>query len=289
VFRIIRKIETTAKEDIIEVTKSFLLLMLPSIVVIVFNREILIKLGLNEFIRMAVVILLIVVINVLYPFVVKLFYNAISIKSKHLGDTLTFNMAEHGYKNVRIYEWSTTKSKVANAIVCGIFVKKIFVSDYLIKNLTVEEIKAILAHEVGHLKGFHLWIRTALIIIAYPIFIPIGYAMESFEEATKINIPIPLGVVLFLLIFILYFVFLGMLFSRMQERQADEYVIKSGIAPEVFISALTKLTVLNDSLETMGKFEEKLESHPSLSNRIKYINKFTESMNMARKQSSKQA
>lgn len=130
------------------------------------------------------------------------------------------------------------------------------------KNLSFKEIESVLAHEVGHLKGFHLWIKIALIILAFPIFTALGYMMDSFEEMTKIKIPIPLGIGL-VLAMILYFSFLYMFFSRIQERQADKYVIKSGIDINTYISALRKIAMLNDAMTKTNKFDDKFQTHPS--------------------------
>jgi len=66
--------------------------------------------------------------------------------------------------------------------------------------------------------------------------------------------------------------------SRKHEKEADEYVIKSGIEPQIYISALKKAYNLDDKPESLGNLEEKLSTHPSLENRIKYINEFAESM-----------
>lgn len=148
--------------------------------------------------------------------------------------------------------------------------KKIFISDYLIKNLSFKEIESVLAHEVGHLKGFHLWIKIALIILAFPIFTALGYMMDSFEEMTKIKIPIPLGIGLVFLAMILYFSFLYMFFSRIQERQADKYVIKSGIDINTYISALRKIAMLNDAMTKTNKFDDKFQTHPSFEKRISW-------------------
>jgi len=271
VFRIIRNTEITIIADIIEVAKSFLLLMFPSLILTIFKIEILSRLGLNQFINIVVIVLLIIIINVMYPYIVKFFIGAKPIKSKDLRDALNYNMIKQGLKKVEIYEWSSTKSKVANAIVCGVFVKKIFISDYLIKNLSFKEIESVLAHEVGHLKGFHLWIKIALIILAIPIFTALGYMMDSFEEMTKIKIPIPLGIGLVFLAMILYFSFLYMFFSRIQERQADKYVIKSGIDINTYISALRKIAMLNDAMTKTNKFDDKFQTHPSFEKRISWL------------------
>ena len=58
----------------------------------------------------------------------------------------------------------------------------------------------------------------------------LGYMMDSFEEMTKIKIPIPLGIGLVFLAMILYFTFCTyVLFKNTKVKTGDKYVIKSGI------------------------------------------------------------
>lgn len=66
--------------------------------------------------------------------------------------------------NPIMYTWPGSKNKTANAVVSGFFKKRIFVTDYLMENLSRDEIEAIVAHEIGHIKKGHLWIRLGLIL-----------------------------------------------------------------------------------------------------------------------------
>ena len=62
-----------------------------------------------------------------------------------------------------------------------------------------------------------------------------------------------------------------MFFSRIQERQADKYVIKSGIDINTYISALRKIAMLNDAMTKTNKFDDKFQTHPSLEKRISWL------------------
>lgn len=45
--------------------------MFPSLILTIFKIEILSRLGLNQFINIVVIVLLIIIINVMYPYIVK--------------------------------------------------------------------------------------------------------------------------------------------------------------------------------------------------------------------------
>jgi STE24 endopeptidase len=271
VYTIIRGIETTLKEETANILKSGLALLMPSLIIVFTKMQILNRIDINQYISIFIIIALIIIINMLYPYVIKFTINAVPMKSIELRDSLLFLLEKHRFKRVKIYEWSSTKNKVANALVGGLFEKKIFISDYLIKNLEIKEIEAILAHEIGHLKKFHIWIRVALIILAYPLFTMLGYFMDEFEPLFHIKIPIVVGIIFVIGMTILYFSLVFMLFTRMQERQADEYAIGLGIDINVFSSALMKLAKLNDSVEKLNRVDEKFQTHPSFENRIKWL------------------
>jgi STE24 endopeptidase len=273
--RIIRDVDTTIIDELANASQSFFLLILPCLIIVLLRIEILNRLNLNQYLNVAAIIIMIVMINVLYPYMIKIIYRTTSIKSPDMKTALLSMVEKHNLKRVKIFEWSTAKNKVANAIVCGILETRIYISDYLMDNLSLKEIEAILAHEIGHLKKFHLWIRVAIIVLAIPLFTGLGSLMDFIQIYYKIQIPIPLGIALFFILLFLYFGFMYLLFSRFQERQADEYAINSGVDVNTFISALRKIAKLNNSVVKLNKVDEKLQTHPSFEHRIKWLEKIS--------------
>jgi len=112
--------------------------------------------------------------------------------------------------------------------------------------------------------------------------VQITYSVVAAIEIMGFHLTSPLyfTVILIFLILIIPICYLTFYLNllKLHERHADEYVIKSGINPDVLISALTKLHNLNDEPKSLSKLEEKFSTHPSLENRIKYINEFAKSM-----------
>jgi STE24 endopeptidase len=219
----------------------------------------------------AIPILLVFLINIIMPFFYKNMLRANELTSGELSSELNMFLAKNGFNNIAIYEYPTKKSKVANALVSGFIAKKIFLSDYLIENASSKEIKAIIAHEMGHMKKNHLWLRLLSILTFMITVMGLGYGMEWIEMHFKIKIPEIPGIVFFAMIVILYFGFIYLYFTRIQERQADEYVLEVGIDPSVFISSLMRLARLNHTVMRFKKLDEKFQTHPSYTKRILWI------------------
>ena len=87
-----------------------------------------------------------------------------TLPNSELKDALLALFARANVKNVKLYVFSGKKDKIANALVMGFFKKKIWLADTLFDHFTADEIKGILAHEIGHIKGLHIWIRLGLAV-----------------------------------------------------------------------------------------------------------------------------
>lgn len=213
-------------------------------------------------------------IYLLLSFIMPLF-NKYLLKAKdfhegELKNDLTSFLEKAGIKKFKLYLWLTKDNKHANALVSGLLTKQIFLSDYLLENFTEEETKSVLAHEIGHIKKHHLWIRTGLVLGLFILGPALGTLMDLYEDIFN-EISLWVGIGIIALFLITYLVFLRFLTSRIQERQADAFVLEMGIEPEVFASALEKLAKLNHSVKKFNKVDEKFQTHPSIDRRIKWI------------------
>ncbi|ADL50093.1 M48 family metalloprotease [Clostridium cellulovorans] len=271
----VRGIETTIKEEVKDTFRAAIVLLLPSFVIVLVKVEFINKVLINQFVNIFISVFIIIGINLIYPYVFYFSLRAEAIKFPNLNDIVLEFLEQHNIKKVKVYQWPAVKGKMANALVGGLIIKKIFISDYLIENMEVDELKAILAHEIGHIKKYHLWIKVTLLILAYPIFTFIGYMMDSVELYFSIKIPIPIGITFFVGCLSIYFSIIYMFFSRYQEYKADEYALKSGIEAEILISAFTKLAKLNNSLLKVDEKEERIQTHPSFNNRIERLRKLS--------------
>lgn len=210
----------------------------------------------------------------LYPLFLRFFIRPKSFENEPLYEELNKFIESTKIKHYKLYSWPAKSSKHANAMISGLIFKNIYISDYLLENFTIDEIKAVLAHEISHLKKHHLIERVISILLIF-IAIPVmGILIDNHEEILP-NFPIYNMIIIFLIITIAYVLFLIFFVQRWQEKQADLYTLQMNIEPKVYIDALIKLSKLNNLTINLNKVDEKLLSHPSFGKRIEYICKYS--------------
>lgn len=212
-------------------------------------------------------------INIIMPLFYKPMLKAVPMEESELKDTLTSFLSKAGLEKICLYTWPTKKNKTANAMVSGFGKTNIFISDYLVENADAKEVEAIVGHEIGHVKKHHLWIRMLVTLVPIPVFSLIGSFMDSYEKNNHTQIPVIPGIICLLVLTFIYYIVVYYYITRSQEYQADEYVLKLGIDPIIYISSLIKLSKLNHMNVNMNKLDEKFQTHPSFSRRIRRIEK----------------
>ena len=191
--------------------------------------------------------------------------------AKTIGFTIT---------DIFVIDWSKRSTK-ANAYFSGFWPKKrIVLFDTLIKDLTHEELVAVLAHELGHYKKRHIlqmfifsviqsWIIFFILglILANPVFAnALGSSWNSFI----------LWILAFSIIFSPVSMILWVLWnilSRKNEYEADEFSAKT-YNSEALRNALIKLSKNNLANLTPHKaYEFFYYSHPGILKRLKALKK----------------
>ena len=221
----------------------------------------------NHIARLLFPAVFIVAINLATPLFLAKTLKASPMEEGELKSHLLSLAERNGIENPLLYTWPGRKNKTANALVSGFLKKRIFLTDYLMEHLDAEEIETIVAHEIGHIKKGHLWIRLGLILgwlVIIQLFAAIGDNLAQ-------NVP---DWVMLLVLGLLVIVYLGltlMFIYRIQERQADAYSVQATGKPDALISALTKLSKLNHTLMKFNRADETFQSHPSIQRRIKWI------------------
>ncbi|MBO4410417.1 MAG: M48 family metallopeptidase [Spirochaetales bacterium] len=219
----------------------------------------------------------------LYPVFSRIFNKFTPLEDGELKDRVTALLNSHGYKvrAIKVMDASRRTTK-ANAYFTGFGkMKTIVLFDNLVRTMTVDEICAVFAHEMGH--GLHrdtlknqilTFVQMAILsVLAWLTVRHIG-AFTPFGF-TSVNY----GFALVLIIYV-EFDLLSPLFrllvnkvSRNAEYRADRQVVDEGYA-DAMISALKKLARENFSNLAPSPALVALEySHPTLSQRIDAINK----------------
>lgn len=191
-------------------------------------------------------------------------------KIEAFGKKVWFNINE-----IYVIDGSKRSSK-ANAYFSGFGPKKrIVLFDTLIKDLTTDELVAVLAHEIGHYKRKHTLqmlafsiLQTGLILFLFSLVI------DSREVAMALwstNPSFHIGAIAFWILFTplsLVLGIIGNILSRKNEYEADAYA-KENYSGEELISGLQKLSVNNlTNLNPHPVYEFVHYTHPTVLKRI---------------------
>ncbi len=183
--------------------------------------------------------------------------------------------------NIYVIDGSKRSSK-ANAYFAWFWPKKrIVLFDTLIKDLTNNELVAVLAHEIGHYKKKHtlqmlaFWL-TQTFIMFFVLWLALNYTEISFALwANSYSFAVSLVAfgILFTPLSIIFWLFWNIL-SRRNEYQADEYAALN-YKPKKLRSALIKLSRNNLSNLTPHPIYEFFHyTHPSVLKRLKALDEF---------------
>jgi len=173
------------------------------------------------------------------------------------------------------------RSKKANAFFSGFGKnKKIVLYDTLIKNHTVDELVAVLAHEIGHYKLNHVKTNMAISVVTsgFMLFILSNFIFNSqVSYALGGNVSFRhLEIFAFFIIYSPVSFLISILMnikSRKNEYEADEYAVKN-FNKKPMLDALKRLSKDNLTNLTPHPLYEFLNySHPSISKRLYSIEK----------------
>ncbi len=198
-----------------------------------------------------------------------------------------------------IYIWPLFEGRVITAGVMGILpgLRYILITPALLETMTIEEIDAVMAHEIGHVKRFHLPLYVFLIagfaiaagLLAEPLYY-MFFSQDyfySFVGATGLspevvrNITVAVPALFFLL---LYFRFVFGYFMRNFERQADLHVFEVLGDSRSIISAFEKIAILSGNIR-----EEPSWHHFGIGERVDFLQKCEQSPGLIRRHHKKVA
>ncbi|MDR0825579.1 MAG: M48 family metallopeptidase [Prevotella sp.] len=214
--------------------------------------------------------------------IVPLFNKQTPLEAGDLRDAIEAFAEKAGFEINNIYVMDASKrSTKANAYFTGFGAKKrIVLFDTLINDLSMDEIVAVLAHEIGHYKKKHT-LQGMVISVCYTgvMLFLLSLFLNNQEIALALGgktASFHLGLIAFSVLFTPISLLIGIfssIHSRRNEYQADAYAAGFGLS-ESLISGLKKLSVkslsnLNpDSLYVFFHY-----SHPTLLQRIKAMEK----------------
>ena len=212
--------------------------------------------------------------------IVPLFNKQTPLEEGELRNAISAFAQKAGFELKDIYVIDGSKrSTKANAYFTGLGSKKrIVLYDTLIKQMTTNEIVAVLSHEIGHYKHKHTLQSLVISTLQngftlYVLSLLLNYPVLS--QALGVEKPaLHIGIIVFAVIYTPVSMITGMftnMLSRRNEYQADAYTKAHGLGDEL-ISGLKKLSKNNFSNLTPHPLYVFFHySHPTLLQRIRAI------------------
>ena len=222
-------------------------------------------------------------IAIIGPAIIQKSWRCKPLESGYHRNRIEYLCQKAGVGYADILEWPLFRGKMITAGVMGI-VKKfryILVTKALLRFLEPEEIDAVIAHEIGHIKKKHFLIYL-LFFAGYLLFLYAGFDLTiylivysdslfrladitGFDQTTVYS---TISSLVTIIIFVVYFRFVFGFFMRNLERQADIHVYTICENAKPLISSLEKIASIS------GQSPEKRNWHHfSIKKRIDYLKK----------------
>jgi STE24 endopeptidase len=209
-------------------------------------------------------------------FIEPLFNDFEPVPAGEVRDALVVMAQEAGVPEDRIFVYDGSRqSNNFTANVSGIAGSaRIAISDVAFKGASLDEVKAVTGHEIGHYVLGHVW-RTVIVlsVLAVLFFFIVDRAFPSFARAfgSRAAVSDPrglpvLGFMASLLLLLAQPVLNGIV--RLGENEADQYSLETVNLPDGLASALVKTAEYRDPRP--GELQEVLfYTHPSVERRVR--------------------
>jgi Zn-dependent protease with chaperone function len=199
---------------------------------------------------------------IFFPPLVRMLWGCQKIPDGFLKRQLDLFCAKQNFK-ADYYFWPLFEGRVLTAAVMGIVpgLRYILLTPALIETMSIAELEAIMAHEIGHVKKYHLLLYVFLIIgfsllvgmLAEP-FIYMFLSLDALNELIVVSGISPetvltlVGSVPLLIFMLVYFRFIFGYFIRNFERQADLFSLATIGDSKALVSAFEKISILSGNI-----------------------------------------
>ena len=208
-----------------------------------------------------------------FPYLTRFIFRGYELQDDRLVRSVRILMANTGM-DITAETLYAIKGRTANAMVSGLFRKAryIFFTDKLLERMDEEEILAVFAHELAHIRHRHLpkmLLASILWICVYQIvlyLIDFNSYYDALDESMKFWASGLMGGVNVWLIMLLVLLPL----SRRNEYEADATAAE-WVGTERYQRALFRLHQLNDRLKPPSRFAKVLLTHPTLQDRLNRV------------------
>lgn len=225
---------------------------------------------------------LIIAIVVFGPTLLRLIWDTSSLPRGPLRKKLDNFCRAAGFRTRDILIWHT-HHHLPNAAVVGLLpqIRYVLLTDALIAHCSDEEIEAIFAHEVGHIKHHHFYfylVFALAFVCFYANAVDLLARLELVQPLENLIAAEPSeGQTLILLGFTaLYWVFVFGFLSRRLEQQADLFSLRAISEPSALIAGLQKLAAVSGTPQASGSWR-----HFSIARRVQFLKQALEDSSKA--------
>ncbi|OGP51841.1 MAG: hypothetical protein A2Y79_08880 [Deltaproteobacteria bacterium RBG_13_43_22] len=243
--------------------------------------------------EMTYVLAFLAVLSIFFPFLIKTWWQCRPIPEGPKREMLSAFCQEMGSPFQQIFLWPAFGGSMLTAGVMGLIkrFRYLLITPALLDLLEPEELKGVVAHEIGHIRKKHLffylgffagyvllvvflsqWLSSHL--FRYPAFLDFLHSWDHFSEdlsSALLVLPMALGL-------ILYFRFLFGFFMRNFERQADLFALKVLGSPEPLIRSLEKIGFSSGQSRNLPSWH-----HFSIAQRVTFLERAARYPGLARR------
>jgi Zn-dependent protease with chaperone function len=197
------------------------------------------------------------------------------------AEALRAFLAARGFRYRQMLKWPIFEGRMLTAGIMGLVARYryILITESLMNMLSIEELKAVVAHEMGHAKYRHLLFYLLFFLgfmvlsfglfdiflyflAAHPFFMDL-LQMEGGKGTSLFYLFLSLPVLVTMLV---YFRYVMGFFMRHFERQADLYSARSLGGPRDIVSSLEKIAVLSGRIRDLPSWH-----HFSIRERVDFL------------------
>ena len=226
--------------------------------------------------------LFVVFLVLFFPPLVRLLWGCTPLPPGPVRDHIVRFCRTQGFHSP-ILIWPLFEGQVLTAAIMGILpgLRYLMITPALLETLSPDELDSVLAHEIGHVKRWHLVLYVALFLgfslLAGALAQPLPHLVLSGDFFYRLLALVPaapatiLGVLVslpLLAVMLLYFRFVFGYFIRNFERQADQYVFTAQGTGRPLVASFEKIVELGG-----GRREEKNWHHFGMGERIDFLDR----------------
>lgn len=247
----------------------------------------------SEDVQVGTLLLLVIAIALFFPVVLRHIWSTAPLSTGPLKERLTEQSRRSGFKITKFFVWQTNRMMV-NAAVAGLIRpwRYVFFTDALVERFTEEEVEAVLAHEIGHVRRHHVLDRLLALLLPVLMWNVLANLFPSLPQAIQNGLQ-DWGVgapwqatLLSPLLLIVYAATVFAAHARLLEHEADLFAVHA-LCPDTCDPEIgcRRVVAVLEKLARVGgiKLEKRSWLHPAICERINFLHQVADHPSIGRR------